>query len=48
MNPQFTAKNKPNLAEKNKIAHDEIFAYKSFGGVTESRDAAWRAPLTCQ
>jgi len=26
----------------------EIFAYKSFGGVTESRDAAWRALLTCQ
>ena len=28
--------------------HDEIFAYKSFGGVTESRDAAWGALLTCQ
>jgi len=27
---------------------DEIFAYKRFGGVTESRDAAWRALLTCQ
>ena len=27
---------------------DEIFAYKSFGGVTMSRDAAWRALLTCQ
>ena len=27
---------------------DEIFAYKSFGGVTESRDAAWRALLTYQ
>ena len=28
---------------------DEIFAYKSFGGVglTESRDAALRALLTC-
>ena len=27
---------------------DEIFTYKSFGGVTTSRDAAWRALLTCQ
>ena len=27
---------------------DEVFAYKRFGGVTESRDAAWRALLTCQ
>jgi len=27
---------------------DEIFAYKGFGGVTVSRDAAWRALLTCQ
>jgi len=27
---------------------DEIFAYKSFNGVTTSRDAAWGALLTCQ
>ena len=27
---------------------DEIFAYKRFVGVTTSRDAAWRALLTCQ
>jgi len=31
-----------------RIRRNEIFAYKSFGGVTESRDAAWRALLTCQ
>ena len=27
---------------------DEIFAYKRFGRVTESRDAAWRTLVTCQ